>query len=200
MWCVVVMCIGGYVFSRGRGFQSTDDTNKAHESVQITKINHNNQQTRGSSSRGLVPNLVRYCRWVKPFLFQIVKQILVILVVHLFLGEAVFWSMEHRPPPPWYATSFWYVINCHVIHLPCYGSCISQGGTTSYKKKYKALYSLIKKCNERQKISLNKIWYIYTALIQENIMFPLLNKCQFWFNFFSWTNDKNNGEECTLYR
>ena len=28
-------------------------------------------------------------------------------------------------------------------------------------------------------ISLNKIWYTYTALIPTNMMLPLLNKCLF---------------------
>ena len=56
------MCIGGYVLIKGRVSVNGMTSNKTHESVQITKPNHNNQQARGSSSRGLVPNLVRYCR------------------------------------------------------------------------------------------------------------------------------------------
>ena len=44
------------------GFSQRMTSNKAHESVQITKPNHNNQQAGGSSSRSLIPNLVRYCR------------------------------------------------------------------------------------------------------------------------------------------
>ena len=32
------------------------------------------------------------------------------------------------------------------------------------------------------KISLNKIWYAYTALILTNMMFSLLNKCNFFSN------------------
>ena len=46
---------------QGKGFSQRITSNKAHESVQITKPNHNNQQARGSSSHGLVPK-VRYCR------------------------------------------------------------------------------------------------------------------------------------------
>ena len=42
------------------------------------------------------------------------------------------------------------------------------------------------------KISLNKIWYTYTALIPKNMMLSLLNKCKFWFKCVSWTNDKKN--------
>ena len=48
--------------SGGEGFSQRMTSNKARDSVKITKPNHNNQQARGSSSRGLVPNLVRYCR------------------------------------------------------------------------------------------------------------------------------------------
>ena len=47
---------------QGKGFSQRMTSNKTHESVQTTKPNHNNQQARGSSYRGLVPNLVRYCR------------------------------------------------------------------------------------------------------------------------------------------
>ena len=48
--------------NQGKGFSQQMTSNKTHESVQITKPHNNNQQARGSSSRGLVPNLVRYCR------------------------------------------------------------------------------------------------------------------------------------------
>ena len=48
--------------SGAEGFSQRMTSNKAHGSVQITKPKHNNQQARGSSSRGFVPNLVRYCR------------------------------------------------------------------------------------------------------------------------------------------
>ena len=44
------------------GFSKRMTSNKALESAQITKPNHINQQASGSSSRGLVPNLVRYYR------------------------------------------------------------------------------------------------------------------------------------------
>ena len=37
---------------QGEGFSQRMTSNKAHESVKITKPNHNNQQARGSSSRG----------------------------------------------------------------------------------------------------------------------------------------------------
>ena len=37
------------------------------------------------------------------------------------------------------------------------------------------------------KILLNKICYTYTALIPNNIMLSLLNKCKFWFKCVSWT-------------
>ena len=55
------MYIGGMYLSGEEGFSQRMTSSKAHESVQITKPNHNNQQARGSSSGGLVPNSVRYC-------------------------------------------------------------------------------------------------------------------------------------------
>ena len=48
------------------------------------------------------------------------------------------------------------------------------------------------------KISLNKIWFTYTALIPTKMMFSLLNKCKFWFKCVSWTNDQNTGKGCTV--
>ena len=45
--------------SEEEGFSQRMTSNKAQESVQITKSNHNNQQASWSSFRGLVPNLVR---------------------------------------------------------------------------------------------------------------------------------------------
>ena len=54
--------------------------------------------------------------------------------------------------PPWYTTSFWYIIHYHVLRVPCNGNCVSQGGgTVSYKKKIKSLYNLSKKCPDGQK-------------------------------------------------
>ena len=50
------------------------------------------------------------------------------------------------------------------------------------------------------KISLNKICYTYTALIQTNMMFSLLNKCTIWFKFLTWTNDQNTREGRPLNR
>ena len=55
------------------------------------------------------------------------------------------------------------------------------GGTASYKKKFKTLYKIFLYRNTMKniKISLNKIWYTYTALIPKNMMLSLLNKCKF---------------------
>ena len=133
----------------------------------------------------------------KYLLFQIVKQILVNIVVHLFY-ERRFLVNGTSPPPPWYTTSFWYVIHCHVLHLPCNGSCVSQG--EQLRKSFKLYIVLFINTMKDIKISLNKIWYTYTALIPTNMMFSLLNKCKFWFKCVSWTNDQNTGEGCTLYR
>ena len=47
-------------FSGEEGVSQRMTSNKAHESVHITKPNNNNQQARGSSPRGLIQNLVRY--------------------------------------------------------------------------------------------------------------------------------------------
>ena len=44
-------------------------------------------------------------------------------------------------------------------------------------------------------ISLNMIWYTYTALIPTNMMFSLLNKCKFSLKCVSWSNDQNTGEK-----
>ena len=112
----------------------------------------------------------------KYLLFQIVKQILVNLVVHLF-NERRFLvngtSSHPPPPPPWYTTSFWYVIHYHVLHLPCKGSCVSQGEQLRIRKSFKLYIVLYRNTMKNMKISLNKIWYtyMYTALIPTNMMF-----------------------------
>ena len=148
------MCISNVhrriCIDQGKGFSQRMTSNKTHESVQITKPNHNNQQARGSSSRGLEPNLLHYCIWVNLSYFKQSNRYLLTLWYTFFMRGG-FWSMEHRPPPPWYTTSFWYVIHYHVLHLPCKGSCVSQEGTASYNKKFKTLYSLIQKYNEKHK-------------------------------------------------
>ena len=72
-----------------------------------------------------------------------------------------FWSMEYRPPP-WYTTAFWYVIHYHVLHLSCYGSCVSRGKTASYKKKCKIVYSPIKKYRDIHK-NLNEEDMLYIS-------------------------------------
>ena len=86
-----------------------------------------------------------------------------------------FWLMEHRSPRdtqlPFDMLFITMFYTCHVTE-----DGVSQGGTASYKKKFKTLYSLIQK---DIKILLNKIWYTYTALIPTNMMFSLLNKCKF---------------------
>ena len=144
----------------------------------------------------------------KSLLFQIVKQILVNLVVHLFYERR--FLVNGTSSPPWYTTSFWYVIHYHVLHLPCKGSCVSQGGQLRIRKILKLYIVLYRNTMKNIKISLNKIWYTYTALIPKNMMLShtpryfsfasLLNKCKFWFKCVSWTNDQNTGEGCTVYR
>ena len=68
--------------------------------------------------------------------------LLVNLMVHLFMRGG-FWSMEQHPLPPWYTTSFWYVIHYHVIHLPCNRSCVSQGEQLRIRKKIIKLYIVL---------------------------------------------------------
>ena len=81
----------------------------------------------------------------KSLLFQIVKQILVNLVVHLFYVKEV------------------------VYHRGEQLFCIRKS-----LKLYKVLY---RNTMKNIKISFNKIWYTYTALIQKkNMMLSLLNK------------------------
>ena len=83
---------------QGKGFSQRMSLNKTHESAQITKPNHNNQQARGSSSRGLALNLVRYCRWVNLSYFKYSNRYLLTLWYTFFMRGG-FWSMKHRPPP-----------------------------------------------------------------------------------------------------
>ena len=82
-------------------------------------------------------------------LFQIVKQILVNLVVHLFY-ERRFWSMEHRFPHP-RDTQLPFDMSFTTMFYTCHVTEVGGGGTASYKKKFKTLYSLTKKYNEKHK-------------------------------------------------
>ena len=82
----------------------------------------------------------------KSLLFQIVKQILVNLVVHLFYERRFLVNGTSFPPPPpphrdtqlpfdmLFITMFY---TCHVTE-----AVYHRGGTASYKKKCKTLYSL----------------------------------------------------------
>ena len=47
------------------------------------------------------------------------------------------------------------------------------------RKSSKLYIDLNRNTMKNIKISLNKIWYTYTALIPTNMMFSLLNKCKF---------------------
>ena len=80
----------------------------------------------------------------KSLLFQIVKQILMNLVVHLFYERRFLVNWTSPPPPPHdtqlpfdmlFITMFY---TCHVKEVV-------------YKKKFKTLYSLIQKYNEKHK-------------------------------------------------
>ena len=109
------------------GFSQWVTSNKAHESVQIAKPHHNNLKARGSSSRGLVPNLVRNCRGLKLSYFKKSNRYLFTLWYTFFLRGG-FWSMEHRPPPRDTQLPFDMLSITMLYTLPCNGSCVSQGG------------------------------------------------------------------------
>ena len=76
----------------------------------------------------------------------------------------------------WYTTSFWNIICYDILHLYFKGSCVSQGGTVSYKKKIKSLYIIKKKCPDRH----NNLdyWYFYTNIVQipKTLMLSLLHE------------------------
>ena len=138
----------------------------------------------------------------KSLLFQIVKQILVNLVVHLFLWEAVFgqWNIVPHPPPrdtqlPFDMLFITMFYTCHVKEVVYH-----KEEQLRIRKSLKLYIVLYRNTMKNIKISLNKIWYTYTALIPKNMMLSLLNKCKFWFKWVSLTNDQNTGEGCTVYR
>ena len=113
----------------------------------------------------------------KSLLFQIVKQILVNLVVHLFY-ERRFWSMEHRiprdtqlPSDMLFITMFY---TCHVTEVLYHVE-----EQLRIRKSLKLYIVLYRNTMKNIKISLNKIGYTYTALVPTNMMFSLLNKCTF---------------------
>ena len=84
---------------------------------------------------------------------EIVKQILVNLVVHLFYERRCL--VNGTSPPPrdtqlpfdmLFITMFY---TCHVTEVVYHRG--GGGGTALYKKKFKTLYSLIQKYNEKHK-------------------------------------------------
>ena len=58
---------------------------------------------------------------------QMIQQLLGSPVVYQFY-DMRFLSVKHRPPPPWYTTSFWNMIYYHNLHLSFKGSCVSREG------------------------------------------------------------------------
>ena len=134
----------------------------------------------------------------KPLLFQIVKQILVNLVVHLFYERRYLVNGTssprdtHLPFDMLFITMFY---TCHVTEVVYHS-----GEQLRIRKSLKLYIVLYRNTMKNMKISLNKIWYTYTALIPTNMMFSLLNKWKFWIKCVSWTNDQNIGEGCTVYR
>ena len=129
----------------------------------------------------------------KSLLFQIVKQILVNFMVHLFMRGGFLVNGTSSPPPrdtqlPFdilFTTMFY---TCHVTEVVYH-----RGEQLRIRKSLK-LYTVVQRNTMKNiKISLNKICYIYTVLIPTNMTFPLFNKCKFWFKCVSWTNDQNTG-------
>ena len=131
-------------------------SNKTHESVQLTKPNHNNQQARGSSFRGLVPNLVRYCRCVNLSYFKSSNRYLLTLWYTFYMRGGL-WSMEHRPPPrdtqlPFDVLSIIMFYTCHVKEVVYH-----RGEQLRIRKRLKLYIVLYRNTMKNMKISLNKI-------------------------------------------
>ena len=64
-----------------------------------------------------------------------------------------------------------------LTHSHFKGSCVTQGGTVSYKEKMKSLYILTKKCPDRHKdVSIIYICYTINAPIPKTLMFSLLHE------------------------
>ena len=74
---------------------------------------------------------------------------------------------------------------CHVKEVVYH-----RGEELRIRKSLKLCIVLYRNTMKNIKISWNKIWYTYTALIPTNMMFSLLNKCKFLFKCVSWTNDQ----------
>ena len=82
---------------------------------------------------------------------QMIQQLLCSPVEYQFYDMRFFVREASFPPPPCYTTSFWYMIYYHNLHLSFEGSCVTRGGTVSYKKKLKSLYILSNKCPDGYK-------------------------------------------------
>ena len=115
----------------------------------------------------------------KYLLFQIVKQILVNLVVHLFYERRFLVNGTPFPSPrdtqlPFdmlFSTMFY---TCHVKEVVYH-----RGEQLRIRKSLKLYIVLYRITMKNIKISLNKFWYTYTALIPKNMMLSLLNKRKF---------------------
>ena len=81
---------------------------------------------------------------------QMIQQLLGSPVAYQFY-DMRFFVREASFPPPCYTTSFWNIIYYHNLHLSFEGSCVTRGGTVSYKKKLKSLYILLNKCPDGHK-------------------------------------------------
>ena len=111
--------------------------------------NRQNQTIKPTKENLLVPlfsAIFSTVLWMsKAFPFQMVNQILVILVLHLFY-EKRFLSMEHFSPRDTQLPSGMLLVFITMSYTCLFTDVVYHGGTAWYKKKFKTLHtsSLIK--------------------------------------------------------
>ena len=114
----------------------------------------------------------------KSLFFQIVKQILVNLAVHLFYERRFLVNGTSSPRDTQLPFDMLFITmfyTCHAIKEVVY----HRGEKSLLRiRKILKLYTVLYRNTLRNiKISLNKIWYTYTTLIPKHMMLSLLNKC-----------------------
>ena len=108
----------------------------------------------------------------KSLLFQIIKQILVNLVVHLFYERRFLVNGTSVPPRdtqlPFDMLFITMFYTCHAKEVVYH-----RGEQLRIRKSLKLYKVLYRNTMKNIKISLNKIWYTYTALIPKKIWWIL---------------------------